>query len=215
MGITQQIGASSLIKPGVIDNAAARPASPFEGQVIFQKDTDQLLVWNGTTWVIPNQTTTNPEGLELITTQAIVSGTNTVSDCFTTTYTDYLVVVSDLKTAGNNAGLYMGLNGSPTVKSNGVYIPMAGTTVTADVQNTTNGSIIGFTHTTGTSYHVRVSNPRTTANTIFTSQWATPSFVGFYNGIDETGVARTGFTVNSVSTISANGTIRVYGFRNS
>lgn len=54
MGITQQIGASSLIKPGVIDNTAARPASPFEGQVIYQKDTDQLLVWNSTAWVIPN-----------------------------------------------------------------------------------------------------------------------------------------------------------------
>ena len=50
MGITQNIGASSLIKPGVIDNTAARPASPYEGQVIFQKDTDQLLVWNGTAW---------------------------------------------------------------------------------------------------------------------------------------------------------------------
>jgi hypothetical protein len=51
MGITQQLGASSIIKPGVIDNTAARPASPYEGQVIFQKDTDQLLVWNGTTWI--------------------------------------------------------------------------------------------------------------------------------------------------------------------
>jgi hypothetical protein len=40
----------------VIDNTAARPASPYEGQVIFQKDTDQLLVWNGTAWVIPNKT---------------------------------------------------------------------------------------------------------------------------------------------------------------
>ena len=56
MGITQNTGASSQLKAGVIDNAAARPASPFEGQVIFQKDTDQLLVWNGTTWVIPNTT---------------------------------------------------------------------------------------------------------------------------------------------------------------
>ena len=56
MGITQQIGASSLIKPGVIDNTAARPASPYEGQVIYQKDTDQLLVWNGTAWY-PNWNT--------------------------------------------------------------------------------------------------------------------------------------------------------------
>lgn len=51
MGISQQIGASSLIRPGVIDNAAARPAAPYEGALIFQKDTDQLLVWNGTAWV--------------------------------------------------------------------------------------------------------------------------------------------------------------------
>jgi hypothetical protein len=67
MGITQQIGASSLIKPGVIDNAAARPASPYEGQVIFQKDTDQLLVWNGTAWVIPNSVGTVPNFLTYFT----------------------------------------------------------------------------------------------------------------------------------------------------
>ena len=51
MGISQQIGASSLIRPGVIDNAAARPASPYEGQMVYQKDTDQIFVWNGTSWL--------------------------------------------------------------------------------------------------------------------------------------------------------------------
>ena len=56
MGISQQIGSSSLIKPGVIDSAATRPASPYEGQVIFQKDTDETLVWSGTAWVLPNKT---------------------------------------------------------------------------------------------------------------------------------------------------------------
>jgi hypothetical protein len=53
VGISQQIGASSLIKPGVIDNTAARPASPYEGQVIYQKDTDEILVYNGTAWTRP------------------------------------------------------------------------------------------------------------------------------------------------------------------
>jgi hypothetical protein len=53
MGITQQIGASSLIKAGVIDNTAARPASPYEGQVIYQKDTDEVLAYNGTAWTRP------------------------------------------------------------------------------------------------------------------------------------------------------------------
>jgi hypothetical protein len=54
MGITQQIGASSLIKPGVIDNTAARPASPYEGQMVYEKDTDKVLVYNGTAWIFPN-----------------------------------------------------------------------------------------------------------------------------------------------------------------
>jgi hypothetical protein len=53
MGITQQIGASSLIRPGVIDNTAARPASPYEGQMVYQKDTDEILAYNGTAWTRP------------------------------------------------------------------------------------------------------------------------------------------------------------------
>ena len=204
---------STGLRPGVC-TSTTRPTAPYNGQVIYETDSKQTLVYNGTAWVMLTDADT-PPGLELITTQAIVSGTNTVSGCFTTTYDDYLVVITNLKTAGNNAGLYMGLNGSPSIKSNGIYIGMAATTINADPNTTTNGFVIGFTHTTGTSYHVRVSNPRTTAQTTFTSQWATPSFVGSYSGIEETGVAYTGLTVNSSSTISANGTIRVYGYRNS
>ena len=64
MGISQQIGASSLIKPGVIDNTAARPASPYEGQVIFQKDTDLVYLWNGTAWVeVVSALTKAPRGI--------------------------------------------------------------------------------------------------------------------------------------------------------
>jgi hypothetical protein len=51
MGLSNQIPSSRLIQPGVVSSAATRPASPFTGQCIFQKDTDQLLVWSGTAWV--------------------------------------------------------------------------------------------------------------------------------------------------------------------
>lgn len=51
MPISNQIPSSRLIQPGVVDSAATRPASPFEGQCIFQKDTDQVLFWSGTAWV--------------------------------------------------------------------------------------------------------------------------------------------------------------------
>ena len=52
MPITSQIGSSSLIKPGVIDSAATRPASPYAGQTIFETDTNRTLVWNGTAWLV-------------------------------------------------------------------------------------------------------------------------------------------------------------------
>ena len=99
MGITNQVGASSLIRPGVIDSAATRPASPYEGQVIFQKDTDQLLVWNGTAWVIPNSPAQNPMGLEYIT-SGTFSG-SAIDGVFTSTYDNYRIVVSNIITSSN------------------------------------------------------------------------------------------------------------------
>ena len=97
MGITQQIGASSIIKPGVIDNTASRPASPYEGQVIFQKDTDQLLVWNGTAWVMfanANQ----PPGLQLVKTDTITSGNSKeITSAFSSDFTNYKIILSNLK----------------------------------------------------------------------------------------------------------------------
>jgi hypothetical protein len=98
MGITNTIPPSRLIQPGVIDNAAARPASPFEGQCIFQKDTDQLLVWNGTAWVIPNSPAQNPTGLELVKTQTFTSSSSIdVDNCFSSNFDNYRVVVQWLQ----------------------------------------------------------------------------------------------------------------------
>jgi len=49
------LGAQSLIKPGVC-TSSTRPASPFEGQMIYETDTDKVLVYNGTAWY-PNWNT--------------------------------------------------------------------------------------------------------------------------------------------------------------
>jgi hypothetical protein len=109
MGISQQIGASSLIKAGVC-TSATRPATPYEGQVIFETDTDKLLVWNGTAWVIPNSPAQNPGGLELVTPTSVAgtgvtqsgatvlfSGASSVSvnGCFTSLYDHYKIIVNN------------------------------------------------------------------------------------------------------------------------
>ena len=53
MGITNQIPSSRLIQPGVC-TSSTRPASPYEGQAIFETDTDRMLIYNGTAWIVIN-----------------------------------------------------------------------------------------------------------------------------------------------------------------
>jgi len=49
MGLDSAYGIGSL-KQGVC-TSSTRPASPFEGQQIYETDTDTLLVYNGSAWV--------------------------------------------------------------------------------------------------------------------------------------------------------------------
>lgn len=51
MGISNTIPPSRLIQPGVC-TSSTRPTSPFEGQMIYETDTDVLAIWNGTAWRI-------------------------------------------------------------------------------------------------------------------------------------------------------------------
>jgi hypothetical protein len=50
MGLDSAYGIGSL-KQGVC-TSSTRPASPFEGQMIYETDTDRVLVYNGTAWVL-------------------------------------------------------------------------------------------------------------------------------------------------------------------
>lgn len=49
MPITSYVPSSAIAKPGVC-TSSTRPASPYEGQVIYTTDTDLLQIWNGTAW---------------------------------------------------------------------------------------------------------------------------------------------------------------------
>jgi len=49
MGLSSILAPGSIAKPGVC-TSSTRPASPYEGQVIYTTDTDLLQIWNGTAW---------------------------------------------------------------------------------------------------------------------------------------------------------------------
>jgi hypothetical protein len=221
MGLSQQIGASSLIKPGVIDNTAARPASPYEGQVIFQKDTDQLLVWNGTAWVIPNSPAQNPQGLELVKTQTVGSEVSTVevTGAFNSTYNNYLVHMAG-GTMSTTASIAMRLGGSTT----GYYgfMPYG-----ASDSNTILGSArsnqvymywLGGTSGAGQPSYMRVElfSPYLAQYTRFVNgAYQDTLNFGIMNGEHRVATSYDSFTLIPGSGTLTGGTIRVYGYRNS
>ena len=51
MPLSSVVGAQSIVKPGVC-TSSTRPASPFDGQVIYETDTNRALVWDGSAWDI-------------------------------------------------------------------------------------------------------------------------------------------------------------------
>ena len=51
MPFSSVLGAQSVVKPGVC-TSATRPAVPYDGQVVYQTDTDQTIVWDGTAWTV-------------------------------------------------------------------------------------------------------------------------------------------------------------------
>ncbi len=66
MGIDSAYGIGSL-KQGVC-TSSTRPVSPFEGQMIYETDTDMLGVWNGSSWrYFASSATTNGSVLQVVT----------------------------------------------------------------------------------------------------------------------------------------------------
>lgn len=74
---------SSGFRPGVC-TSTTRPSAPFEGQMIYETDTDVLAIWNGSAWrYIAATTPTNGTVLQVVTgttTTGATNNTNTYAD---------------------------------------------------------------------------------------------------------------------------------------
>lgn len=238
MGISNTIPPSRLIQPGVVANTAARPTSPFTGQAIYQVDTNQMLIWNGTAWVIPNTPAQNPTGLELVTTTTCTSGGTvsngvvtansavssiTIDACFNSTYKAYKIMVAGgTASTGNVLNLQL-VQSTGSVLTSGYYetfIYSAYSGASALVANGNNLSYFqrlgGVIDTSGVYGTCELINPFIATNTIYTSSPradAAGGNAGNSTGQQSSLVSCTGFKLlASTGTISGT-TITIYGYR--
>jgi len=225
---------SSGITPGVC-TSATRPASPFQGQVIFETDTNRLLVWNGSVWVIPNSTTQNPTGLELITTVTCSSGGTAssgvvtvgssvssvvIGNAFSTTYDNYYISYNGAMASASALGLQLGPS-TVTGYNSGYYAGISRVSATAvsvnlGTNNASNWNYCGVGDTTGVDVSMWLFQPNKTVKTRMAVQWTDVradqgwgSGAGYHNSTS----SFTGFSMFGAANLTG-GTIRVYGYRN-
>jgi len=82
MPLSSVLGAQSITKPGVC-TSTTRPSSPYEGQLIYETDTDLVLGYNGSSWrAVSDISVTNGGILQVVST--------TKTDTFTSTSGTYV-----------------------------------------------------------------------------------------------------------------------------
>jgi len=217
------------LRPGVT-TSSNRPATPFEGQMIYETDTDLTYIYGGSAWQqVSGGTAVGNSGLVYIT-QATVTGSSSLSfnNCFSSTYLNYRVVGNITASASTNKFYYAyRLSGSDARTAqynwvtNAIYMSggSAGTS-TIGGQNATEAGI-GYKHSTagyGTGFVIDFYSPFSTGQHKSATHQATNS--GASVDVTQGGssyqlsTSYDGFTLISESgtmTISA----KVYGYRNS
>jgi hypothetical protein len=228
MPISSYIPTSAISKPGVC-TSSTRPASPYEGQVIYQQDTDQAYVWNGSSWVLLSTGTLNPPGLELIKTVSFSNSSQpSITDVFSSTYDNYKVTINITNTS-NSGTLKIQLRNSGGLSSSsyttsGVYSYLSAGTQYNDILGTNNQAVASGVIGTwgGTSAFAYASLEFALPNV------QTATIINFHSGghslnsgqqysvgsvMHYTSFSATGFDLFPASG-TATGTARVYGYRN-
>jgi hypothetical protein len=185
-----------------------------QGQMAFIEATNTTQFYNGTAWV-------SSLGLQLVTAQTIGTGVSslTVSNCFSSSYDNYRVIVNNMAASSLGASLYMTINGSAgsTYEGNLLYWSTANTTITNSNYTATSSFQIGILNTTRNQIVFDITNPNLASQTIVSG-----SSSGYSSGGSDYGCIFTTYDSNSASSVSltitpaagtfTGGTISVYGY---
>jgi len=212
MPLSSVLGASTLIKPGVV-TSSTRPAVPYEGQLIYETDTDRIAAYSGSAWVTQN-------GLQLIKAQAVGSGVSsvTVTGAFNSTYDSYDIIWTGGVASGSS-------NGRLTLGSvaTGYYAGwldinyVSGATVALTDNNQAYWSFgsVGQTGIIQMKVHLDGPNLAKITTAIFTNPNPTAGGGSLYgSGYNTSTLQHTDFTLTAASGTWTGGTIRVYGYAN-
>ena len=199
--------------------STSRPTVPYEGQMIYETDTDLTFVYGGSAWQqVAGGTAVGNSGLVYVKSQTIGSAVSsvTVTGAFSTDYDNYLVQLSGGAATGD-ANLRITLGSTATgYYAGGIYVGYTGATVFGT--NTNNGTFIdiGYGSTNALSGRGEIESPFLAKRTVFRTTPVSTSTsypMGVFGGYLNDATSYTAFTITASSGTMTGGTITVYGYR--
>lgn len=223
MPISNYLPSSRLIAPGVC-TSTTRPASPFEGQVIYETNTKQTLVYNGSAWVMLTDADT-PPGLQYIKSYTLNSWFVQCTSAFTSEFTNYRLSFSYTSSSAN--AVYIRWLVGTTVQtgnilSQAISTQLSAGTVVAGSRGDQYGLLASGYPTYPTTYFADVFNPQGVGYTSYNISSAvlgvsaTDSIISLMGGRNIATTQIDGFEITTANgSASLSGVIHVYGYRTS
>ena len=145
MPLSSVLGASSVIKPGVC-TSTTRPSVPYEGQLIYETDTDRVASYNGSAWVY-----THSSGLVVVKSETAFSTASSVTadGVFTSSYTNYMVIVRYETNTTNSVFFKLRVSASSASTNYNYQTLAASDTTLAGARSTSQTSAFAGTYTNG------------------------------------------------------------------
>jgi hypothetical protein len=221
---------STGLRPGVC-TSTTRPTAPYEGQTIYETDTDLTYTYGGSAWQqVSGGTAVGNSGLVYITT-ATASGTSStlnVVGCFSSLYTDYRITLSGTFSSYPDDIYIRMLNGSTPVAT-GTYgwawqgLGTRATDVSTSNYDRSEGVYSGMTtyNAPTDKHHAKfdVMSPNVAVRTYFLGQGVgINSGLNAFNfrnggGYQESATSFDGFQIRGNGGYNLTTTVRVYGYR--
>jgi hypothetical protein len=187
--------------------------------MIYETDTNRVLVWDNAAWVMIADTDT-PPGLQLIKTQAIGSGVAsvTVTGAFSSEFDAYRITVSGGAMNSGDYGLNMRLGSTTSgYYYTGTYLTYGNSPSWIGAANAAEWGAVGIATTNTLHADIFVNNPWLAKNSYFNATYIYGHPSGGradMGGYLADSTQYTAFTLFINASSMTGGTIRVYGYRN-
>ena len=203
------------LRPGVT-TSSNRPATPFEGQMIYETDTDLTYIYGGSAWQqVSGGTAVGNSGLVFVKSQTIGSAVSSVNvtSAFSSTYDTYKIVIAG---GASSAVQPLKISFGSTITGYNyslIYASYAGVVAAASGSITTAIFYIGIGAISGISASFEVGSPNLATVTTVKSSFFDATNAGHMSGYLNNTTSYTGFTVAISAGTMTGGTITVYGYR--